>query len=70
MRSTADVLFSRISCSLPLGVHLSIRFGLISGFKFLGDAWSPQRQSAEAVALPCLDVEDDVQGPGCNLCFP
>ena len=45
MRSTADVLFSRISCSLPLGVHLSICFGLIGGFKFLGDAWSTRRRS-------------------------
>ena len=45
MRSTADVLFSRISCSLPLGVHLSICFGLIGGIKFLGDAWSPRRRS-------------------------
>jgi hypothetical protein len=45
MRSTTDVLLSRISCSLPLGVHLSICFGLIGGFKFLDDAWSPRRQS-------------------------
>ena len=45
MRSTTDVLFSRISCSLPLGVHLSICFGLIGGFKFLGDAWSTRRRS-------------------------
>jgi len=65
MRSTTEVLLSRISCSLPLGVHLSICFSLIGGFKLLGDAWNPRRRSHF-----CLEVEDDVQGPSCNLCFP
>jgi len=65
MRLTTEVLLSRISCSLPLGVHLSICFGLIGGFKLLGDAWNPRRRSHF-----CLEVEDDVQGPSCNLCFP
>ena len=43
-RSTADVLFSRISCSLPFGVHLSICFGLPGGWKIRGAEWRPWRQ--------------------------
>ena len=49
MRSTAEVLFSRISCSLPVGVHLLICFGSLGGFKILGDAWRPWRLSSSSI---------------------
>jgi len=42
-RSTADVLPSLISCSLPFGVHLSICFGLVGGLKIGGAGWRPWR---------------------------
>jgi len=57
-RSTAEVLFSRISCSLPFGVHLFICFGLIGGFKILSDARCPWRRSSFSVwrwEMTCRD---------------
>ena len=57
-RSTAEVLFSRISCSLPFSVHLFICFGLIGGFKILSDARSPWRRSSFSVwrwEMTCRD---------------